>query len=223
MNTIVYLMRHSEVLKMNKDTVNVSDEPLIANKTGPLSVRGEEMAKYYSTFAEFRNLDEVYCSEYARTSCTAKYFADVNDKLLNVDERLGERIHGFTNESRAKEIKIPEDYAIKQIEDENFRFLKGESRKEVFTRFNECMKKILNDNKGKRICVVSHGTAMMFYLMQWCEVKYQEYFKFRDRIIFDGKWGYLETFKLEFDDDNNIVSIEIIYHHKDFEKKIIEN
>ena len=223
MNTIIYLMRHSEVLKPNRDTANVNDEPLIINKTGPLSVRGEEMAKYYSTFEEFKNLDEIYCSEYARASCTAKYFADANGTLINVDERLGERIHGFTNESKRRELKLPEGYEVKQIEDENLKFLDGESRKEVFTRYDECMKKILNDNQGKRICVVSHGTAMMFYLMQWCEVKYKEYFKFNDKIIFDGKWGYLETFKLEFDENNNIVNIENIYHHKDFEKKIIEN
>ena len=34
--------------------------------------------------------------------------------------------------------------------------------------------------------------------------------KFNDKEIFDGKFNYLETFKLEFDDNNNLIAISII-------------
>ena len=31
-----------------------------------------------------------------------------------------------------------------------------------------------------------------------------------DNVFFDGKWNYLETFKLEFDENNNVVEIKNI-------------
>ena len=35
-------------------------------------------------------------------------------------------------------------------------------------------------------------------------------YKFNNKIFFDGKWDYLETFKLTFDENNNLINIKNI-------------
>ena len=35
-------------------------------------------------------------------------------------------------------------------------------------------------------------------------------YKFNNQVFFDGKWDYLETFKLTFDDKNNLIDIKNI-------------
>ena len=39
-------------------------------------------------------------------------------------------------------------------------------------------------------------------------------FKFNQKEFFDGKWNFCETFKLIFDEDNNLVNIENIKYVK---------
>ena len=65
-------------------------------------------------------------------------------------------------------------------------------------------------NQGKRIAIVSHSTAMTFLLKKWCEVCYEKEYTFKDTPFFDGKWKYLETFKLFFDENNDLISVENI-------------
>ena len=69
---------------------------------------------------------------------------------------------------------------------------------------------ILKKYKNKRIVIVSHSTAMAYLLMKWCILSFDKPYLFKDREFFDGKWRHCETFKLEFDDDNNLVDINNI-------------
>jgi hypothetical protein len=61
---------------------------------------------------------------------------------------------------------------------------------------------IINKNKGKRIVIVCHSTAMMYLFSSWCKVQYAGEYTFKDKVFFDGKWDYLETFKLVFENNN---------------------
>ena len=80
---------------------------------------------------------------------------------------------------------------------------------------NEVLFEILNDNKNKKIAVVTHGTAISTMLKTWCNVVLNEEtklieFYFNGNLIFDGNWNCPELFKLEFDNDNNLISIDNI-------------
>ena len=68
----------------------------------------------------------------------------------------------------------------------------------------------IEDNKGKRILIVCHSTATAYLLGKWCEISYDGDYKFNNQAFFDGKWDYLETFKLTFDDKNNLIDIKNI-------------
>ena len=77
-------------------------------------------------------------------------------------------------------------------------------------RMYASLMKVINEYKDKRILIVTHSTSVMYLLGTWCSVTYGSDYKFNDRVFFDGKWNYCETFKLEFDNNNNLINIQNI-------------
>lgn len=88
--TIIYLIRHSEQLKMNNRYLSGEDEQ-IKNEKIILSIEGERKAKELSKREELKNIDVLYSSNYVRAIATAKYIANKNNLNINIDDRLGER------------------------------------------------------------------------------------------------------------------------------------
>lgn len=204
MITTIYLMRHSIPFKEHRGTTNTNETILIENEKSPLSIAGEKLAEEKSSQEEFKNLDIVYSSNYVRAMATAKYFASANNLKVNIDEVFNERIHGVDSWS-----DLPQEFELKQFNDENFKVGYGESQKEVQTRMFNGLMKVLNENKGKRIAIISHSTAIAFLLKKWCEVFYDKEYTFNNKVFFNGKWEHLQSFKLEFKDDE-LINIEVI-------------
>lgn len=200
--TTVYLMRHSEPFKKHRGIEETNEDILFSNIKSPLSVEGELLAQEKSKNKEFDNIDIVWSSNYVRTMSTAKYFAHRNNIKVNISDKLGERKHGIKSWN-----ELPTDFEIHQFKDENYKIGNGESQKEVRERLCNKLITILNENKGKRILIVGHSTATAYLLSNWCEVSYDSDYKFNKKIFFDGKWEYLQTFKLTFDDNNALVDI----------------
>ena len=205
MNTIVYLVRHSEPFKIHKGVKNTNESLLIENEKSPLSINGEKMAESWACNKEFDSLSSVWSSNYVRAMSTAKYFAYKNDLKVNIDERLNERIHGVESWE-----DLPRDFEYKQFVDPDYKIGSGESRKEVVERYYSLLIECLDEFRGKKVLIVSHSTAIFFLLMSLCDIKsFNECF-FNDEIFFDGSWNYLETFRLEFDSNNKLVNIRNI-------------
>ena len=197
--TTVYFMRHSEPLKSNN--INNNDSYQLQNEKLILSINGENIAKEKSNINELKNFDIVFSSNYVRAMSTAKYFT--ND-VINIDENYGERKFGVE-----KKEDLPLNFGKMQFDDYNYKLPNGESLNEVIIREEKAFKDILEKYKDKKILIVGHSTALAALFSKWCEVSYDEPYKFQGKEFFDGKWNYCETFKLEFD-DNNLVSIENI-------------
>ena len=196
----IYLMRHSEPLK----PVNINnDESLqLQNEKWPLTVEGEKLAEEKSRRNEHNNFDIVISSNYVRAISTAKYFT--KDKLF-IDENFGERKFGINNWE-----ELPKDFGKKQFDNFDYKLPNGESINEVIEREYNSLISILNKYYDKKILVVGHATALSSLLSKWCEIDYTNGYKFNGKHFFDGKWNYCETFKLEFDDDNNLINIKNI-------------
>lgn len=205
MNTIVYLIRHSEPFKIYRGIVNTNESILIENEKTPLSIAGERLAERISSLSKFKNLDLVYSSNYVRAMSTAKYFASSNNLKVNIDERFNERIHGVNSWD-----ELPENFEFNQLNDENYKIGFGESCKEVQSRMLEGLKDILNSNKGKTIAIITHATATTFLLKKWCELNNEKELKFNGNAIFDMNFNYCETFKLEFNKKYELINIENI-------------
>lgn len=86
--TILYLIRHSEQYRdfYNFGTTQLENEKIV------LSIEGEQKAKELSNNPELQNIYELWSSSYSRAIGTAKYIAKRNNILINIDERLNERM-----------------------------------------------------------------------------------------------------------------------------------
>ena len=193
-------MRHSEPLK--PININNKDSLQMQNEKWGLTINGERMAEEKSKIKEFSDFDIVISSNYVRAISTAKYFT--KDDVL-VDENFGERKFGINSWD-----ELPSDYAEKAFNDFNYKLPNGESINEVINREYNSLIKILNKYSDKKILIVGHATALASLFSKWCEVSPIDSYKFDGKPFFDGKWNYLETFKLVFDDNNDLISIENI-------------
>ena len=206
MQTIVYLIRHSK--KINKDMIDYSlsnESKQILNEKIPLSIEGERRAKLLSELKEFENIDAIYSSNYTRTIQTAKYLAEKNNLKINVDERFNERKHGLFN----GEINLERYYQ------EEFKNQEGESPKEVRKRMVEAFENAVNNNKGKKIVIFTHGAAMTMLLTKWCKLEHitnetRKTISYNGKILVDKIFNQPEIFKLIINEKNDIINIENI-------------
>ena len=199
-------MRHSKPLNVNNEQ-NI-DSLQIQNEKKSLSIEGEEIAKNRFNNKEFDNIDVVFSSNYVRAIQTAKYLSEKNDLEINVVSELGERKFGITSWD-----ELPEKFERKQFLEEDYKIGDGESQKEVRDRMYNAIMKILDQSDNKRIAIVSHGTAISYLLKKWCKIEIVNdtlEYSFNGKIILHGYFNYCEAFKLEFDDNNELIDINNI-------------
>lgn len=199
MKKIIYFMRHSEVYKGINHNYN-SDSLLENNMKSILSINGENMASQVSKLDLFNNLDLVVSSNYVRAMATAKYFIKDGINFV-VSDLFGERKHGINSWD-----ELPEDFERKQFEDFNFKVGTGENLNEVKERMLKGLDLLLEQDFNN-ILVVGHATCITAMLSTWCDIKYGESIKFKDKTIMNRGWNYLECFKLEFDGDK-LINVE---------------
>ncbi len=212
MKTIIYLCRHSEPLGMYD---NENETMQLRNEKMTLSVLGEEKARKLSFLPELNNVDNVIASNYVRAISTAKYIAFNNKKDIEVMPEFGERKFGNINSWS----DLPEGFSDKQIKDWDYKFEGGESFNEVCERMYFALQSVLKKYKGKKIFIVSHGTAISVLFSKIAHVEfydeenYNRGIYFNGKLIFDGKSDAPELFKLEYEDEKlvDVKNIKVKY------------
>ena len=169
-DTIIYLIRHAETIDENG--IRNTDETMQEiNEKEILSIEGEEDSKYLSENTELQNIDIIWCSYYTRAKQTAKYVANKNNLQYNLDKRLCERKLGNIEDlAKFMNDKSTRDPSREQLAFPEFKTRDGESANDTNKRMNEFIAEILENYKGKRIAVISHGGAIKFYLLSYCKV-----------------------------------------------------
>ena len=199
MKTLIYLIRHAQPITIELKNVNNNDDCQIQNEKQVLSLKGEKQALELSKKDIFKNIDSVYSSKYVRAIETAKYIASENNIPILIDERLGERKVGVKEKSK--------EFWLEQMYNENIKAIGGENQKEVRKRMIESIEDILKNEKGKKVAVVTHATAMTFLLMNWCKLENaildgkKRKLSFNNKIVIDDSFNTPEVFELVFDDD----------------------
>ena len=203
--TTIYLMRHSIALKnINNDYNNESLQ--LQNEKMPLSIEGEELASNISKESELQNIDVVISSNYVRAMSTAKYISNINKLNLIVNSSFGERKFGINSWD-----ELPTDFGLRQNDDENYKVGDGESQKEVRERVYKALMDVIDEYKDKRVVIVSHGSAILWLLKQWCDVNLKnKCITFNDKLIIYDNIFNCTTFKLEFD-DKKLVNINKVF------------
>lgn len=208
--TTVYLIRHSIRFDKSKIKNRNSKETIqdIAEKD-ILSIEGEKRAKYLTKIEELNHLDAIYTSTCPRTLQTAKYLMDEQNLQVTIDERIDERKVGKSNAD-----KYPNWFQLQYL-DENFKTIGGESQKDVRERAESFINEVLEEYKDRRVAVFTHGYVITFYLKKWLEFvdvtnEQRITFKYKGKLFFDRKLDAPEIFKLEFDENKNLINIENI-------------
>ncbi len=170
MDTVIYLIRHAETI----DEIgirNTSENIQEINEKEILSVEGEEASKRLSKNRELQNLNVLWCSSYVRAKQTAKYIAFENNIEYNLDNRLCERKLGNIDDlAKFMQDKDSKDPSREQLAFPEFKTRDGESAIDTNKRMNDFISEILAKYEGKKIAIVSHGGAIKFYLLSYCNV-----------------------------------------------------
>ena len=189
---------------INNDYNNESLQ--LQNEKMPLSIEGEELASNISKESELQNIDVVISSNYVRAMATAKYISNANNVNLIVNSVFGERKFGVNSCD-----ELPSGFGLRQNNDENYKVGDGESQKEVRERVYKALIDVIDKYKDKRVVIVSHGSAILWLLKQWCDVNLvDKYVMFNGKIILEDNVFNCTTFKLEFD-DKKLVNIDKVF------------
>ena len=189
---------------INNDYNNESLQ--LQNEKMPLSIEGEELASNVSKESELQNIDVVISSNYVRAMATAKYISNANNVTLIVNSAFGERKFGINSWD-----ELPSGFGLRQNNDENYKVGDGESQKEVRERVYKALIDVIDKYKDKRVVIVSHGSAILWLLKQWCDVNLvDKYVMFNGKIILEDNVFNCTTFKLEFD-DKKLVNIDKVF------------
>ena len=139
--TKVYFVRHAQPEHMWED-----------DRTRPLTAEGRQDVRMVTDFLADKGIDVFYSSPYRRSFDTIAAAAPCYGKDIVTDERLREREKGINgNEHGMFE---------KRWADHDYCEEKGESLNMVQRRNIEALTEILEENKGKRIVIATHGTAL---------------------------------------------------------------
>ena len=208
MDTVIYFITHSETcVKSNIKKINVNEGLHISDEKLILSVSGEKNAEALSKNTELQKIDAVYASNYVRTISTAKYIAQENNTIINVDDRLNKRKVGNLGNYEWNE------FIRFQAKDFDNKLPGGESMNYVKKRMTEAIKNILMFEAGNRVAVVTHRMSITCLLIAWCDVGYNYngdiILSYNDQTIVDGSWEVPRAIKVTFD-GMNVKNIEVI-------------
>lgn len=203
--TTVYLIRHSIPL-LDDGIMNVSESDQIINEKIILSIEGEEKAKQISEISELQNIDAIWSSSYVRAKQTAKYIAYKNNLNINIDSRFNERKLGNLDKLKELGKTKQHSFTLEQLLDKDLKIEYGESMNEVNKRMSLAVSDILKKYEDKKIAIISHGAAMRFYLMNFCNLNDDMQILFKDKVL---DFSYSSIIKLSFN-KNEIINIRNI-------------
>ena len=203
----IYLIRHSAPFVEIDNYQNYKNVSWLEyNRNMILSGTGEENAKKLSDVEELQRVDEIYASNSFRAIGTAKYIAEKNNIKIKIDSRINEREFGVDRIS-----DLPDDFTKISFDDKSFKVGNGESLNEVDERFNSFINDILLKNNDKTI-VVLHGIILLSYLKSVCSVFNFDGknfdIRFNDKVILDGTPKNPSIYKIEYDDNKNVIDVE---------------
>ena len=132
----------------------------------PLGEMGLKQAQCLGERFRDQPLDAVYCSPLTRARQTAEGVCTYQtcrpvlcDDLREID---GGRLEGRLMEDNKRD--YPE--VMRMFRDDPAKFCPpgGETTRQVYTRMTQAVERLVRENDGKKIAVVSHGYALQTYL-----------------------------------------------------------
>lgn len=127
-----------------------------------ITEKGHKQAQKVAQRLAGMHIDVLYSSSLTRTLQTAQYISEAKQLPVIRTDKMKE-INGGDWENKTWE-ELPKLYPQENYTWESQPHLhqmpNGESMAEFFERITNEVRKIISDNRGKDICIVTHGTAI---------------------------------------------------------------
>ncbi len=146
MNKTVYIVRHCEATGQPPEF--------------PLTEAGFEQASGLMEFFLDKRIERIISSPFLRAIQTVKPLSEKKDLMIELDERLSERILSTTN--------LPDWYEKLKVtfDDLELKFEGGESSQEAMNRIVEVVEEVLKD-EVEHTLIVTHGNIMSLLLKNY--------------------------------------------------------
>jgi len=170
MSTEIYIIRHGETI-WNKDGV------VQGHMNSILSEKGIKQAKSVAERLKKYHFDVIYSSDLIRAMDTANYINEYHNKVIIVDETLRERSLGVLEGKAWPVIKKDHVKAANVFFDgKNDEQIPGggESKIQFANRIKSFMDRLIIQEEGKRILIITHGCLINFWMKIVLGVPYED-------------------------------------------------
>ncbi len=127
-----------------------------------LTDKGHMQSKKLAERIKNEKIDVLYSSTLKRTMQTASYIADIKDLAVTRTDKLKE-INGGDWEGELWDelpLKWPKEFKTWEYSPHIHKMPNGETMEEFTVRLKKEIDYIISNNRGKNICIVTHGTAI---------------------------------------------------------------
>lgn len=161
--TTLYIVRHAEAEGNIKEFFQGRIDTEI-------SENGRKQLELLAERFKDVKIDAIYSSTLKRARETAEKINIYHNLTINTDSGLVEIDGGkFEGKSWAELPELyPEQYRKWKTQMQDFQAPDGESMTDVYNRMVSTVNKIVEENQGKTILIVSHGCAVRNYLCYAC-------------------------------------------------------
>lgn len=169
MKTVLYIIRHAEAAgNIIRRFHGWTD--------GELTQKGHEQAKLLSKRLAAIDFDNFYSSTLSRAYTTAKYIAEEKNKKVIKIAGLKE-INGGDWEGQEWSLlpkKYPQTYNNWDYNPHLVSMPNGESMSIFKERLVTSINEIINENVGKKVCIVTHGTAIRVLMTYFKDISFDK-------------------------------------------------
>jgi len=179
------LMRHTEV--------DFSPDRFLGRNDVSLSMKGVRHARKLAERLRGERIGAIYSSGLKRTIETAEIISkaldiDFKGKIADINEVDFGVIEGLTRKEAEK--RHPELMQMRDNDRMNFRIPEGESCNDTGKRALAAVKKIIKDNRGRNVLVVTHCMVMRILLSKITgkplKDTYKKRFGYGCRLVFEA-------------------------------------
>lgn len=149
MTTTIIFLRHADTQK----------NPEINAALWGLSEKGLAQAEEACQLPIMEGIEAIYVSEEQKTVLTVS-------PLIHRIGITPQSLAAFSEVKRGDKFLTKEEFEtekIKQLEDLSYHAFGGESGTEALTRFKKGVAQVTEENGGKKILIVTHGTVLNLY------------------------------------------------------------
>jgi broad specificity phosphatase PhoE len=167
MNTRILFVRHAEAEGNFKREFHGWTDSVITPK-------GHLQAQKIADRLIEEQIDVIYSSSLTRTMQTAKYISDIKGLSIIKTDKLKE-INGGDWEARPWDelpAKWKDEYDTWENQPHIHKMPNGETMQEFSDRLVKEVEKIVSENEGKNICIVTHGTAIRVLMCHFHDVEF---------------------------------------------------